>query len=298
MKQILLLSAALLFGATLFAQNPNATPTDEAQRPHFNKKSDLLLAQFDSKPDPDDIHAQAALGSMMLHKDMKGVKVYAVSGAIGHQGGQFIDSEELFNMAFGKRWTAANDNWNKAVSDIVAVVIPTLEKGDRVWVQEAGQSNITADWVCEVLNSLPAATVKEQIIVVQHSNWKEDKTTDEDLAYVKEMTNYFSIDDGNAEPSEEWGDRGEYTTPAYRSKDAQWIALAKQSRNKKAAKLWITADKIIDSYFPEGFKHEWSYIHFDGVDYSDCCENWWILNIGEVADSHQKFWARYVTCDK
>ena len=286
MKKALIISLALLFSAPSFAQN-----TD---RPHFNRKKDLLLAQFDSKPDPDDVHAQAALGSMMLHKDLKGVKVYAVSGAIGEQGGLFLDSENLFNMAFGKRWTAANKDWDGAVEDIVKVVLPILKKGGKVWVQEAGQSNITADWIKEVLNTVSAEIVKANVIVVQHSNWNEKETNDNDLAYVKKMANYFSIDDGNALPDEKWGDRGPFTTPAYRAKEAKWIAQAKASPNKKACAMWTEADRVIDSYFPDGFKHKWSYLFTDGVDYSDCCENWWILEIGEKADSNEKFWERYV----
>lgn len=295
MKKRLLIAAALLFTVTLFAKNPNTNGAEDSNRPYFNKKSDLLIAQFDSKPDPDDIHAQAALGSMMLHPDLKGVNIYAVSGAIGEQKGLFIDSRDLFDMAFGKRWTAANEDWDQAVEDIVDVALPILKKGGKVWVQEAGQSDITADWVKELLESLPASTIKSNVIVVQHSKWNENESNDDDLAYVQKMTNYVKIDDGNAEPEKAWGEHDIYTTPAYRAKDAKWIALAKESSNKKASKMWALADAIIDSYFPNGFEHDWSYIHFDGVDYSDCCENWWILNIGEVANSHEKFWDRYVT---
>ncbi len=289
MKQTILTSVALLLCVTL------GNSAQASERPHFEKKSDLLLAQFDSKPDPDDIHAQAALGSMMLHPDLKGVKIYAVSGAIGVQKGLFIDSKELFNTAFGKRWTAANEDWDRAVSDIVKVVLPVIRKGGKVWVQEAGQSNITADWVKELLKSISAATIKERVIVVQHSNWNENMTAKDDLEYVKRMTTYFSIDDGNMEPTDEKGDRGPYTTPAYRAKDAKWIVLAKEARNAKVSKMWRLADEIVDLNFPDGVHHKWSYLHYDGVDYSDCCENWWILNIGEKADSHEKFWSRYVT---
>ncbi len=293
MRERVLVSLALLFiSVTLFGQST----ANAAERPYFNNKKDLLLAQFDSKPDPDDIHAQAALGCMMLHSDMKGVKVYAVSGAIGIQKGLFLDSKELFDAAFGKgKWTAANENWERAVSDIVAVVSPILRKGGRVWVQEAGQSNITADWIKVILKSIPAETVKSSVIVVQHSDWNEKQTAAEDLEYVKRMTTYFSIDDGNAPPAADWGDRGPYTTPEYRSKDAKWIGIAKESPFKKASVLWSLADKVVDHYFPNGVEHKWSYLHYDGVDYSDCCENWWILNIGEVADTHEKFWSRYVT---
>ncbi len=293
MKRTLLLSLALLLSVATFAKSPNKAC--EADRPCFNTKTDLLLAQFDSKPDPDDIHAQAALGSMMLHSDLKGVNIYAVSGAIGEQKGLFLDSSKLFDMVFGKRWTAANEDWDQAVADIVDVVLPILKKGGKVWVQEAGQSDITADWVKVILKSIPESTVKSNVIVVQHSEWNENQSNDDDLAYVKKMTNYFALDDGNALPTEDWGDRGPYTTPAYRAKDAKWIKLAMESGNKKAAKMWSLANEIIDAYFPDGFEHEWSYLHFGGVDYSDCCENWWILNIGEVADTHEKFWSRYVT---
>ncbi|MFI3268914.1 MAG: hypothetical protein SNG14_00380 [Rikenellaceae bacterium] len=295
MKRKFITSVALLVGVALFGNVQSISAQSGSERPYFNKKKDLLLAQFDSKPDPDDLHAQAALGCMMLHPDLKGVKIYAVSGAIGVQKGLFLDSRELFNTAFGKQWTAANEDWERAVSDILKVVKPIISKGGKVWVQEAGQSNITADWVKELLNTLSAKAIKEQVIVVQHSNWNEKMTAKEDLEYVKKMTTYFSIDDGNALPSEDWGDRGEYTTPAYRAKDAKWIVLAKEARNPKARKMWQLADQIIDSYFPNGFEHKWSYLHFDGVDYSDCCENWWILNIGEKADTHEKFWERYVT---
>ena len=292
MKKNLFIALALVISSATFANN---TTTENADRPYFNKKKDLLLAQFDSKPDPDDVHAQAALGAMMLHKDLKGVKIYAVSGAIGEQKGVFLDSEYLFNMIFGKRWTAANKDWDKAVADIVARLLPVLKKGGKVWVQEAGQSDITADWIAELLKTLPAETIKTNVIVVQHSNWNEKETNDADLAYVKKMTHYFSLDDGNDFPGEEKNDRGPHTTPRYRADEAKWIKLAKESANKKAAKLWTEADRVIDHYHPKGFKHSWSSLSTDGVDYSDCVEDWWILNLGDKADTHEKIWERYVT---
>ncbi|MFI3267706.1 MAG: hypothetical protein R3Y51_03210 [Rikenellaceae bacterium] len=295
MKWKALIFVSLLYSTSLLA---GTTGTNcDLDRPYFNKKKDILIAQFDSKPDPDDIHSQAALGSMILHPDLKGVNVYAVSGAVGEQNGLFLDSRELFNAAFGKRWTAANEDWSRALEDIVDIVLPIIKKGGKVWVQEAGQSNFTAAWVREISKTLSVSTVKNSVIVVQHSNWNENQTNKDDLAYVKEVATYFSIDDGNVDPSEDYGkrDRGPYTTPGYRSNDSKWMTLAKESRNAKVRKLWILADGIIDSYFPDGFEHQWSALYYGGVDYSDCCENWWILNIGELADSHEKFWTRYVT---
>ncbi len=262
------------------------------QRPSFNKSKDILIAQFDSKPDIDDIHAQAALGSMLAHDDLKNVKYYAVAGAIGTQGGRFIDSDALFNMAFGNNWTDADANWSASVNKIKNKVIPILQNGGKVWVQEAGQSDITADWIAEVLKTVNAATVKSNVIVVQHSKWNEDKTTNSDLRYVKNKAKYFAIDDGNAPDGASWGDRGPWGTPEYRNKNKSWINRAKSSPNAKAKQLWIEADRVIQNHnhFPSH-----SHISSGGVDYSDCAENWWIFEIGAKANNITKFWNRYVT---
>ena len=285
------MSLKTILGILFIAFSSLITATE---RPFFDKNKDLLIAQFDSKPDPDDIHAQAALGSLLLHKDFKGVKYYAVAGAVGIQKGKFIPSDKLFKMVFGRKWTNAHTDWEGSVKKITKKAIAVLNKGGKVWVQEAGQSNITADWIAEVLKTVSEEIVKANVIVVQHSKWNEDHTEASDLQYVKEKATYFALDDGNADKEEAWGNRGPYKTPAYRAKEAKWIKLAKTSPNKKARKLWVEADAIITKMFPNGFPHEWSYIHNDGVDYSDCVENWWIFNLGAKADSNSKFWDRYV----
>ncbi len=281
----ILIVCAILVGGFVFAQ-----------RPSFNKNKDILIAQFDSKPDPDDIHAQAALGCMLAHPDLAGVEYYAVAGAVGHQGGQFIDSDNLFDMAFGSsNWTDADANWNASVTRVKNKVIPILQNGGKVWVQEAGQSDFTADWVAQVLQTVSQTTVKNNVVVVQHSEWNEDKTTSSDLSYIKNKTSYFAIDDGNAPFNASWGDRGPWSTPEYRKKQRTWMAQAKNSVNPVARQLWTEADNVIDTLWPNGYPHDWSFIHDGGVDYSDCAENWWIFNIGANADSTAKFWSRYVT---
>ncbi|WP_010523377.1 CBM96 family carbohydrate-binding protein [Aquimarina agarivorans] len=268
----------------------------KAQRPTFNKSKDVLIAQFDSKPDPDDIHAQAALGSMLAHNDFNGVNAYGVAGAIGKQGGKFIDSDQLFNLVFGpNNWTDADANWNASVTKIVNKVLPILNNGGKVWVQEAGQSDITADWVARIIPTVGANTVKRNVIVVQHSKWNQDQTTSSDLNYVRNRTNYFYIDDGNADFNESWGDHGPYQTPRYRARESKWITQAKNSANGKAKALWREADRIVDREYPNGVPYDWSWMKNDGVDFSDCTENWWIFNIGNKADNISKFWSRYVT---
>ena len=265
-------------------------------RPVFNKSRDLLIPQFDSKPDPDDIHAQAALGSMLSHKDLQGVNYYAVAGAYGIQNGNFIDSDNLFDLAFGAaNWTDADADRNGSVTRIVNKVIPILQNGGQVWVQEAGQSNITADWVKEVQKTVNNAIVKSNVIVVQHSKWNQDQTATADLDYVRNNTNYFYIDDGNAPFTASWGDHGVWQTPEYRSRDTKWLIAAENSANPRAKALWLEAARVIDSAYPNGIPYDWSFMKGGGLDYSDCAENWWIFSIGDKADDVTKFWDRYVT---
>ena len=274
-----------------------------AQRPFFDKGKDLLIAQFDSKPDPDDIHAQAALGSMLAHNDFNGVKAYGVAGAYGRQGGQFIDSDQLFNMIFGNNWTDADADRSGSITRIANKVVPILNNGGKVWVQEAGQSNITRDWLVEVKKRVNNTVVKNNVIVVQHSEWNQnhaDNTTNKPAAnpvilnYVKNNSRYFYIDDGNA-PFGGFGDHGPWETPEYRSRDRKWLNQAKNSPNAKAKRYWNEAERVIAIRYPGGVPYDWSFMKNGGIDYSDCAENWWIFNIGNKADSVDKFWSRYVT---
>lgn len=69
----------------------------------FDKSTDLLLAQFDCKPDADDIQAIAALGSILHHPDFRSVNTYGVAGAVGTQGGKYIRPNTLFESVFGKK---------------------------------------------------------------------------------------------------------------------------------------------------------------------------------------------------
>lgn len=262
----------------------------KASRPYFNKSKDLLLAQFDGKPDADDIHSVAALGCMLLHNDLKGIKYLAVQGAYGTQGGKFIEAGSLYNKAFGSNWVDAHANWNQAVTKIKNAVRPILNAGGKVWVQEAGQSTITKQWVNQLLSEgMPAWKIKQRVIVVQHSVWNEDHTSQNDLAYVKNKTKYQAIDNGNYSAS---SDRGP-DTPSYNSKTKSFLtdAIKSSNPNAKARNLWVTAKNIITA---SGFNASYSNITKGGVDFSDCVENYWIFNTTQ-ANNITNFWKRYVT---
>ncbi|WP_271781867.1 carbohydrate-binding protein [Aquimarina algiphila] len=269
-----------------------------AQRPSFNKNKDILIACFDIKPDPDDIHAVAALGSMLAHPDLTGVEYFAVAGAYGSQGGSYLQSNSLFNMAFGNNWTDAHSNRSAAIAAITSKVVPILQNGGKVWVQEGGQSDVTADWLMPVINAsngINSNTTKNNVILVQHDDgFNEGQANQSKLNNVKANTRYFLLDDGNAGWNDGWGDHGPWSTPMYRNRSNSFVDQAKNSPNSVAKTLWTEADRIFNNYFPNGFPHDWSFFFTDGVDYSDCVENWWIFEIGSNADTHDKFWSRYV----
>lgn len=257
----------------------------------FNKSTDLLLANFDLKPDEDDVMAAAALACILKHPDFSDVNCYAVAGAYGDQNHIFITSgvPEYYNKLFGKEntyWTNAHEYWNESVTRVKNRVIPILNSGAKVFVQEAGQSNFTYDVLQAVIEEgIDLTTIKNNVIIVQHSRYNEKNTTPSKLNWLKENTVYIKIDDGNTDDNK---------TPGFRTKDKLWLVLAKSDNNpnKEARAIWTLADEICDEW--EG---EWTnkWIAAGGIDFSDCVENWFIFNLGNEANNIGSFWSTYVT---
>lgn len=257
----------------------------------FNKNTDLLLANFDLKPDEDDIMAAAALACMLNHPDLSEINYYAVAGAYGDQEHLFITSgvPDYYNKLFGDEniyWTNAHDYWNESVERVKNKVVPILNAGAKVFVQEAGQSNFTYDVLQTVIaEGIDLAIIKTNVIIVQHSKYNEKNTTPSKLNWLKENTVYIKIDDGNTNDNE---------TPGFRDKYKIWLLLAKSENNpnKEARAIWTLADEICDEW--EG---EWTnkWIAAGGVDFSDCVENWFIFNLGKEANDIASFWSKYVT---
>ncbi|MCF2949404.1 hypothetical protein L0668_14890 [Paraglaciecola aquimarina] len=269
-----------------------------SQKVQFDRSKDLLLLQYDSKPDPDDIHAIAAAGSILAHPDFQDVNYYAVSGAYGKQNGKFMHSPELFTLAFGQKnikWTDRHTDNEGSVKRLKDKTKSIIQAGGRVWVAEAGQSDVTADWMAALLkDGVSADTIKRQVVVVQHSQWNENQTTDDDLAYVKVNSWYVQLDDGNAPyGTTEWGDRSDYSTPGYQNKVKTFLPSAKSSSIKQAKALWNKASDVVDRYYPNGFPEEWSSIHHGGVDFSDTSEVWFILNMSGL-HTIEEFWQAFV----
>jgi len=258
---------------------------------NFNTDKDLLLANFDLKPDEDDVMAAAALASMLQHPDLDGVDYYAVAGAYGRQDkSTYITTAtpDFFNTLFGKenkKWTDAHTNWNASVMRAMKKLKKVIDTGGKIFVQEAGQSDFTHDILQALLkDGIPLSTIHKNVIVVQHSKWNTKQTTPSKLEWVQKNTIYQKIEDGNT---------GLNGTPGYRTDETEWLMQAKSIANQNAdtRKFWTMADDICKNW-----EASWNNKHIakGGVDFSDSVENWHIFNIGDKANSLPKFWNRYI----
>ncbi|MEM6885996.1 MAG: hypothetical protein AAF571_13290, partial [Verrucomicrobiota bacterium] len=280
---------------------------------NFDKTKDLFLAQFDSKPDPDDIHSIAAVGSMLAHPDLHNVDFYAVQGTVGRQGGQFIPAPALMTMAFGQqnvRWTQAGNgqtnttpgtaNWNASVDRVRVKAKAALDRGGKIYIMEAGNSDFSHDWIQELVNQTSYTTTdtQQRIIVVQHQiAFNEAQTTPAKLAWVKANTDYRNIGDGNGAGN---------GTPDYQQNVPNGsfndtfssAAEATGNPNTHARDMWREAESAIVAVLPRTPTNQiptYSSIRGRGVDFSDAVEAWYIFNLGTTVDNIQKFWNRYVT---
>ncbi|MDN3640745.1 carbohydrate-binding protein [Simiduia curdlanivorans] len=245
----------------------------------FNTSKDLLLGHFDSKPDPDDIHAVAGLGTMLKDPRFSKVKYHAVSGAYGIQGGNYIEANNLFNLAFGaNNWSNAHLNWSKALDETTSKVKATLTANGDIWIQEAGQSDFTADLVKRIKAQMPSINTKTRIHVIQHSQWNEDKTTPEDLSYVKQNTDYQKIDDGNSTNN---------ATPGFNTKDGSYWVSA--TSNVSVGKLWTEAKKVADASIENHVGWVNPTIRDGGFDFSDVVEDTWIFGFNNLKNTEGFF---------
>ncbi|TBR41429.1 hypothetical protein CBF23_010270 [Marinomonas agarivorans] len=230
----------------------------------FNKVKDLLLCNYDGKPDEDDLHAVAGLATMLSDSRFSGVKAHCTAGAYGTQGGTFLKENRLFNLAFSNRWASAHDNYNNAVNQAFNKARDALNAGGKVWVAEAGQSDFTADVVRRIKATMPSVNTKTRIHVVQHSNWNEDKTTPSDLAYVKNNTAYHKIADGNSSNN---------ATPGLTiNNGSQW---SRAVNDAQVGNVWQEARAAALRWMGVNWDNE--KIKKGGMDFSDTVEVMWIF---------------------
>jgi hypothetical protein len=175
-----------------------------SQIPEFNPQADLLSLHYDHAPDRDDGHSAVADRVILQEKfGVDWLKEHAlpVSGAYGENRNQFQpESDAVMNAVWNDTggWVAADQHCEKAVRQLHKKWVNAIQDGGTVWVKEGGQSDLTADVIRKIKEENPDIDTRQKIHVVQHSDWNEDQTTDEDLAYVKEESDYIRISDANA----------------------------------------------------------------------------------------------------
>ena len=254
-------------------------PTTYLNKKGFDNTKDLLLVQFDCKTDIDDIHSGAALATLMRHPDYSEVNYHVVAGAYGIQEGLYVPPNQLFEKAFGAKWSDAHNEMDKALNEVLKKVIGALDNGGSIWVADGGQSDFTAKWVVALQKMRPGLQTKERIHVVQHSDWNEEVTTPTLLTFVKEQTTYHKIPDGNAT------DNG---TPGFRS-DAKINYKGYLSKSPDLIALWDMAIKIGNTYNGKEGRYLNTSVAAGGLDFSDLAETCFILGISDLKDGNAFF---------
>ena len=247
----------------------------------FDKGRDLLLCNYDGKPDEDDLHSVAGWATMLRDPRFSGVNYHCTAGAYGRQGGRFIDEPRLFDLAFDARWADADANWSRAVRVAADKAVQVLNSGGDVWVAEAGQSDFTADVVRRVRSQLPSVNTTRRIHVVQHSQWNEDQTTPNDLAYTRSNTDYIKIADGNTS--------GNGTADLHSRDGGQWN---RATSDAQVGAIWREARAAASRWF--GIDWDNPAIEAGGMDFSDTVEVMYIFGFGNLSGGVRGFFNEFL----
>lgn len=181
--------------ATGNANAREAIPSGSAYR-----SGDLIVMQYDSCPDPDDIHAAVA-GKMVLdHFGFVNGRDYIVTNGtcgVERPRSDYIQrSPEIFNQLYGNSWNDAfNDEANSAVR-VAEMIREALNEGRNVHVMDGGPMDFTARVVRQV--EANGVSNLRRISVYQHSSiWNSRFTGDNNLSYLVSRVNYVDVPDGN-----------------------------------------------------------------------------------------------------
>lgn len=262
-----LAALALVLGgcATVARATPSPACETAPRIGLFEPSRDLLVANFDGKPDVDDLQAVAGLGSVLKHPEFACVDVVATAGAYGKQGGEFLSAPRLFDLAFGDRWLDAHRDREGTIKRVAERMEATLARGGKVWVAEAGQSDVTAAAVKRLPKPLWIG-----VNVVQHSYWNETQTNPEAMDVVVYNTRYHRVQDGN------FPDNG---SPAFNTRDGSfWVPL---TNDRVIGALWTEARRLSNLHNPRA-----AYVNpavaAGGLDFSDSVEVAYIFGFGDM----------------
>lgn len=238
----------------------------------FAPSADLLVANFDNKPDTDDLHTIAGLATMLRDPRFSCVRVVATTGAYGAKSPEpFIHADKLMTMAFSKNWADAHSDRGAATKFLVDHALTTLRSGGHIWIMEAGMSDLTSDAVRLIAEIAPEIDLRRQVHLVQHS-WVNEYLTDPNaLNYVREHTSYVRVSDGNI--------RGNGTPGFMTKNNAAWpILLA----SKRAGDVWMEARQLANLSNPAS-SHPNAAIGAGGLDFSDLSAGAYIFGFEDLA---------------
>ena len=183
----------------------NALPGDS-----LFERGDLLSLQYDSCPDPDDIHAAVAGKMVVDHYGLRpGQDYIVVNGTCGYDRsrGDFIEnSPRIFDELYGAR--GSSTSWfdafgfddaqeRRTAGQVAARFRQTLDAGGQVYVLDGGPMDFTSNVVRRLLADGFGGDLND-IKLIQHSHgWNERQTDDANVAYLSSRVDYLRIDNGN-----------------------------------------------------------------------------------------------------
>lgn len=263
------LAAALIASAQQAAAHDDHAQNceDAAIIGQFDPARDVLIANYDSKPDVDDLQSVAGLGTVLADPAFACVQYLATAGAYGTQDGDFIPASHLFDLAFGDRWVDAHADRDAAIERLAKVAGAALANGGKVWITEAGQSDVSA----AMIRKLPEEHWGN-IHLVQHSDWNESTTSEADIYFVRRKIRYHRISDGN------FAGNG---SPSFNTHDAvHWPALL---GDRRIGAIWTEAKRLSDLHNPTA-----AYVNpavsAGGLDFSDTAEVAYVFGFDDMAD--------------
>ena len=244
----------------------------------FDRDKDLYLAHFDNKTDVDDVHSVAGVATMLADPRFSRIRYHAVAGTYGTQEGLYVPAENVFELAFGDRWSDAHGDFDKALNEVLSLSVQTLKDDGSIWIADGGQSDFSAALIRKIQELIPESTVKDRVHIVQHANWNEEVTTAEDLAFVKVSASYHKIPSGNATGN---------GSPGFRSNTVvDWQQYVSDVR---LTEIWTMAVEVANKYNGADGRYLNEAIQDGGLDFSDVAETTWIFGFNDLTDANDFF---------
>ena len=274
LKTLILIAIA----SSLIYSYSNAQNRHSTKKGSFDFNKDLLLAHYDCKTDVDDLQSAAAFITIVSDVRFSKINYHAVAGAYGIQDGLYVPPNELFDLAFGDKWSDAHENAPNAIDEVKILAISILRNQGDIWIAEGGQSDFSAGVIKAIKADLPDMDITQRIHIVQHSDWNEEVTSPDCLDFVKANTDYQKIPDGNAVGN---------GTPGFRSHE--YINWKEKVSNPKLIQVWQMAIELSNKYNGKEGRYHNEAISAGGLDFSDTSEVCWILGMQYIKDSEHFF---------